>query len=213
MYGWSVNVGPTPIEKRPNTLASRGLFGGTLIGCEDGWRPVESISAGDLVWTFDNGLRPVKGVKFHELRPRDDNPDLELVVYRVPSGGLANAEVLVFLPGTGLLLECENASDAQGDPFAVVPVDALEGVCGVRRDTVPGRIVLYTLTFEQEEVFYIDSGLLVHAKAHHADGAAHYDVKSVEAAQEMLTDLDFAELALREADEEFFGEMASERVA
>ena len=213
MYGWSVNVGSELAVKQSDSSASRGLFGGTLIGCEDGWRPVESLSAGDLIWTFDNGLRPIKRIKMQELRPKEHNPDLELLVYRVPYGGLGNTEVLTLLPGTGLLLECEKASDAMGDPFAVVPIDALDGVCGVRRDTVPGRIIMYVLTFDQEEAFYIDSGLLVHASPHRLETKPRYDRKTVVAAQEMLTDLDLAELALREEYEEFFGEMASERVA
>ena len=217
MYGWSVNVGPSMTSERKARPAAQGLIAGTLVGCEDGWRPVESLAAGDLVWTFDNGLQPVQRIHEHALQSNSDNPNLEVAVFRVPSGGLANEEELVFLPGTGLLLECENASDEMGDPFAVVPVDALEGVCGIERDTAPEAATLHMLVFKQEEAFYIDSGLMVVSRPSRstqaAENTSNYEFKSVSDAKEMLTDLDLAELALREPEEEFFGEMASVRVA
>jgi hypothetical protein len=220
MYGWNVNVGPTAVAPKPAPRSTRhavlGLFAGTLVRSEAGWCRVETLSPGDLVWTFDNGLQPLKHVRQQVPEAPKDSSNMALVVFQVPAGGLGNDEDLIFLPGAGLLLECENASDAMGDPFAVVPIDALSGVCGVEKTALADPMPIFVLTFEEEQAVYIDSGLLVHARISTAEAELvepRYDVKTVEEASDMLTDLDFAELALREADEDIFGEMASPRYA
>lgn len=220
MYGWSIYVGADPMTTVPLRRAAsgeevHGVMAGTAIASSDGWRPVEALAVGDRVWTFDNGLRPILEIRrtvFGRTQLDREKAPAPLVI---PAAALGNEADITLLPHVGLLLECENASDAMGDPFAVIPITALDGICGIHRAPAQRRMEVFSLIFAEEEVIYIDSGLLIHCPLD-ADGSsdeAFYDVKTPQAAKAILTDLDLAELALREANEEFFGTPDIERVA
>ena len=60
------------------------------------------------------------------------------------------------------MIESENACDEAGDPFAVVPVHVLEGVCGIARQAPRQQTELYRLVLPQEAVVYADGGVLLH---------------------------------------------------
>ena len=217
MYGWSISVGPGAIQPGRAKTPVSGLLSGTLVATENGWQRVENLQVGQNALTFDGGQQKI--LRIDTFTPWADTTNGEAArrLIAVPEGCIGNSEDLVFLPGQGLLLECENAQDAMGDPFAVVPAAALEGVCGIAQTQARPEMVLHALRFARDEVVYIDSGLLAFCRTDRAAGkdagASRYDIRSVKDARALLTDLDLAELALREADEEFFGEMASERVA
>lgn len=196
-------INAAPSAKR---VKLRGLFAGTKIAVEHGWVSIENLAPGDKVWTFDHGLQPIAGVSERTIRAEGAGATIARKLFTIPAGTLTNEEELVFLPSEGLLLECENASDMYGDPFAVVPVAALEGVCGIDRGQAPVERKLIRMTFAQDEAVYIDSGLIVFCPLGDAPAGpecARYDVKPLKAAKALITDLDLAELAVREADESF----------
>ena len=217
MYGWNVNVGPASLGKRQDTRLPHGLFAGTLVAAETGWCPVERLSTGDRVCTFDDGLQVVRDVRTRLLWNGKSSEDPAPVVVEVPSGALANDRQLTLLPWQALLLECEKASDAMGDPYAMIPVAALEGVCSISRASVEKPMVIHSLVFDTDQAVYIDSGLIVHCQMptgrRMRSRQQRYAVKSPAAAKALMTDLDLAELALREADNEFFGEAGPGQVA
>jgi hypothetical protein len=217
MYGWNVNVGPSSLGKRLDTRLPHGLFAGTLVAGESGWCPVERLSAGDKVCTFDDGLQTVRDVRTRLLWNGKSDEDPAPVVVEIPGGALANERNLTLLPWQALLLECEMASDAMGDPYAMIPVAALEGVCSISRASVDKPMVLHRLIFDTDQAVYIDSGLIAHCQKETRrrvrSTRSRYAVKSPAAAKALLTDLDLAELAVREPDDEFFGDLASGRVA
>ncbi|MEM1351834.1 MAG: Hint domain-containing protein [Pseudomonadota bacterium] len=197
---------PRKSAKTPVRKALRGLFAGTSVAVENGWQPVEALSVGSRVWTFDMGLQPVTRILPVEITMEGVGAKLSKYFMTVPAGTLGNEKDLLFLPSEGLLLECENAKDPFGDPFAVVPVSALDGICGMKRGVPPQPRKLFRLCFEQPQAVYIDSGLLVHCPTFDArfeNERPRYDVKTAPEARELLTDLDLAELALREANEDF----------
>ncbi|MFL4468423.1 Hint domain-containing protein [Tateyamaria armeniaca] len=143
-------------------LKTRGLLAGGHIATAMGWRPVEAIAAGDLVLTFDHGLRPVMEVHRETFWVADMMAPASYASVFVPSGALGNSQDLELLPDQGVLIESEAACDAHGDPFAIVPAKALAGYRGISRIESKTRIEVITLVFERAEVIYAQGGALVH---------------------------------------------------
>jgi hypothetical protein len=189
-----------------------GLFEGTKIATGNGWQAVETLKAGDTVWTFDDGLQPVLDIKHRRLWSEPAEAQRLVPPLLVPAGALANEDDIFVMPSQGLLLECENASDKLGDPYAVVPMLALMGLCGIRAQVPENGLELFLLRFGEEQAVYIDGGLLFHVPVFNVttsgtaqNASKRYDVKTIKQTKELLTDLDLAELALREPYEDFFG--------
>jgi len=139
-----------------------GLFSGTQVATDQGWKVVEALCVGDKVLTFDNGMQPIARVhrevfwiegasQAHALRP----------VY-LPAGAFGNRADLWITPDQGLFVESDTTRDAMGDPFAVIPARAVIGyrdaVAAMPRDLIEVTII----SFAGEEVIYVDGGLLVH---------------------------------------------------
>ncbi len=139
-----------------------GLVTGTHVASNLGWRPVESLCLGDRVLTFDNGMCPIIDIQRETLwttgmaLPEAFKPVL------VPQGALSNRTELWLMPEQGLLIESDAASDALGDPFAVVPAASLTGYHGIRRQMPPRRLEMTVLSFATDEVIYVEGGMLAH---------------------------------------------------
>mgnify|MGYP003669299203 CR=1 FL=1 len=63
------------------------------------------------------------------------------------------------------LMAGTRASDMYGDPFAIVPAHALDGVRGITRAVPPHRIELIAVYFADEQVIYAEGGALIHCPA------------------------------------------------
>lgn len=142
-----------------------GLVSGTKVATELGWRDVASLQEGDLVLTFDAGLQPVKSVSRTPLWsgpgacPRDFWPLL------VPAGVLENDAAMVLLPRQGVMLESDVAEEAMGDPFALIPAAALEGVHGIERVFPQDDMCVVTLHFDCAQVVFAEEGALLFCAA------------------------------------------------
>lgn len=188
-----------------------GVAAGTLIATSEGARPVEDLIVGDMIRTFDNGPRAVLAILRHgpALSAIEDNCAAHTIT--VPAGTLGNARPMVMMPDQGIMVGSENARDSMGDPFAVVPVRALEGLCGIHRSAPHQQTEFFTLVFAQDEVVFADGGQLLHFAAPQAgETGILYDIKTAREARQMLTDLDVAELMLEDErnDTLTFGRMA-----
>lgn len=209
---------PVPRGERPAGASRQrvlSVFGGTKLATRKGWQPVETLQAGDAIWTFDDGLQPVLDIRRKRLWSEPSERERLMPPVFVPAGALANEDDIFVMPAQGLLLECENAQDRLGDPYAVIPMLGLIGLCGIKPQLPENGIDLFLLRFSEEQAVYVDGGLLFHVPAFTVaeSGAAQnaskrYDVKSIKEAKALLTDLDLAELALREPYEDFFGATA-----
>lgn len=139
-----------------------GFLGGTHVVSNLGWRRVEDLRVGDKVLTFDNGMRPILELQRETLcldeapMPRGQWPLL------VPEGVVQNRRALHVLPDQGIFIETELVSDAQGDPYAVIPAAALIGYRGVEPVQPMGVLTINTLSFAQDEVVYAEGGMLTH---------------------------------------------------
>lgn len=141
--------------------ATHGLMAGTRVASMLGWRGVESLAKGDMVLTFDNGMREI--VDIRRVTICLDAPLTEEALWPVivPADALGNKEALTLLPDQGVMLECEAASDLYGDPFAVVVAQALDGVRGIHRAPPTQRIELISISFAQDQVIFAEGGALI----------------------------------------------------
>lgn len=140
---------------------THGLMAGTRVASMLGWRGVESLAKGDMVLTFDNGMKQI--VDIRRVSVCLDAPQTEKALWPifVPAEALGNEEELTLLPDQGVMLECEAASDLYGDPFAVVAAHALDGVRGIHRAPPQTKIELISICFAEDQVIYAEGGALI----------------------------------------------------
>ncbi|MCU0907124.1 MAG: Hint domain-containing protein [Rhodobacteraceae bacterium] len=110
-------------------LPPAGLTAGMRVETPQGWRPVETLVAGDRVQTLDGGMRQVIG-STHTTLARHDLVRAaatgEMPLY-VPGGALDTCAGFHILPDQPVLLDTHHAEAVFGSPLVLVPGAALEG--------------------------------------------------------------------------------------
>ncbi|WP_299146151.1 Hint domain-containing protein [uncultured Tateyamaria sp.] len=167
MFGWTTKTATHRMPEMSGAcdggvMHTRGLLSGTRLATALGWRPVEALTAGDLVLTFDHGLQPLVEVRRDTFWVAEMMAPATFASIMVPAGALGNGQPLELLPDQGVLVETEAACDAHGDPFAVVPAAALVGFRGIERVAPRAQVEVITLVFADDQVAYAEGGGLVH---------------------------------------------------
>lgn len=139
-----------------------GLIRGTHVVSNLGWRPVETLTVGDRVLSFDNGMRPVTSVEREMVPLPPSVAHTARCPLLVPKGALRNRRDLWLLPDQGLLVESDIAAEDLGDPFAVVPAKSFAGYRGIELRPPAAEIEVISLSFQQDEVVYVEGGMLAH---------------------------------------------------
>lgn len=141
---------------------THGLMAGTRVASNLGWRAIEALAVGDKVLTFDNGMQEITEVR--RMTFWTDAPDTLPAMWPVivPAGAMGNRCELTLLADQGVLIESDAAADIYGDPFAVIPAHALEGVRGIHRRAPAQQIELIAIHFAAEQVVYAEGGALIH---------------------------------------------------
>lgn len=141
---------------------TNGLMAGTRVASNLGWRAVEALAVGDSVLTFDHGMQKITDLRrvMMWIDAPDTNPALWPVI--VPAGALDNRAELTLLADQGVLVESDAAADIYGDPFALVPAQALVGVRGIHRAAPQEMVELVVISFADEQVIYAEGGALIH---------------------------------------------------
>lgn len=144
---------------------THGLMAGTRVASNLGWRAIEAIAIGDMVLTFDHGMREVTEVRRATvlLDGPDTAPKMWPVI--VPVGALGNRDELTLLADQGVLVESDAASDIYGDPFAIIPAHTLDGVRGITRVAPAQQVEMIAVYFADEQVIYAEGGALIHCPA------------------------------------------------
>jgi hypothetical protein len=138
-----------------------GLTAGTRVATARGWFPVELLTVGDEVMTFDNGLQPLVAMtRGTQFAAAGDMPAFAVPIH-VPIGALGNEEPLVLLPEQIVMIESDAAEDLTGDPFALVPAKVLEGFRGIERIRGLRPVDALTLHFAQDEVIIAEGSTLL----------------------------------------------------
>jgi len=172
MFGWMSKNQSKGIKRMTDVTGAydggatgvmSGLVEGTRVATAMGWRPVEAIAVGDKVLTFDAGLQVVTRIECRALWSGETACPPRFWPLEVPAGALGNRQMMYLLPNQGVLLESDAAEMVYGDPFTLLPAQALDGVNGIHR--VPPRhgTDVVTLHFETEQVVFANSGALFFA--------------------------------------------------
>ncbi|WP_300519404.1 Hint domain-containing protein [Aliiroseovarius sp.] len=142
-----------------------GFAAGTVVATHLGWRPVEAVTIGDYVMTFDNDMQPITAVtRGASCLATGDFPE-HLLPIEVPAGVLGNDRTMIVLPEQSVMVESDAAEELLGDPFALIPARALLGFRGIDLLHPAHPIDVVTLHFEQDQVIYADGGALVFCSA------------------------------------------------
>lgn len=144
----------------PVAVGQGGFLSGTHVASNLGWRPVEALCAGDKVLTFDHGMQTVVEMVRESVRLDAGEIDPSRCPMHIPRDALNNRVPMWLMPDQGVLMESDLIEDHQGDPFAVVPASTLDGYRGICRLHPNEPLELVTPRFEQDEVVYLEAGLL-----------------------------------------------------
>ncbi|AML50223.1 Hint domain-containing protein [Falsihalocynthiibacter arcticus] len=138
--------------KRPRRT---GMISGTRVATQFGWRDVTKIVPGDRVLTLDGGLQVVKAVRHEQVAqiPGDS-------LLKVPSLALGNRETVYLLATQDVMIESDAAEDLFGDPFALIPALALEGLRGIQRVAATEELRVVAIEFAQDQVVFANIGAL-----------------------------------------------------
>lgn len=139
-----------------------GLLAGTSVASNLGWTRVERLSVGDKVLTFDHGMQMVSDIQRDTIHAGDMMLSGAERPLQVPAGALHNQDTLLLMPDQGLMIESEDVSDPNGDPFAVIPARALNGVWGIGPADPMARLDITILSFLQDDVVYLKGGVMAY---------------------------------------------------
>ncbi|MGR3616834.1 MAG: Hint domain-containing protein [Paracoccaceae bacterium] len=139
-----------------------GFLGGTHVVSNLGWRQVDALCVGDQVLTFDNGMRSIIEIQRETIRPAESPLPQQLWPVLVPEGALLNRREMRVAPEQGIFIESDLVSDAQGDPYAIVPGRSLVGFREIHQVKPGDKMTLTTLAFAHDEVVYAEGGMLVY---------------------------------------------------
>ncbi len=140
-----------------------GLVAGTKVATKAGWAAVETIQVGQQVLTFDGGLQTVIALTRHVLVANTN--DVASFPMSVPAGALGNLEAMTILPHQPVMIESDLAEEITGDPFALIPAFALEGVRGITLTRPTNYVEVIQLYFAQDEIVFANIGALFLCRA------------------------------------------------
>ncbi|KIC14428.1 MULTISPECIES: Hint domain-containing protein [unclassified Leisingera] len=171
MLDWLLKRTSTPAGGVMNSgfplvaVGQGGFLAGTHVASNLGWRPVEALTPGDKVLTFDHGMQTVVELQREVMIPAEGDLEPARCPLFVPRDALMNRVPMWLMPDQGVLLESELVEDAQGDPFAIVPACALEGYRGIRRMHPGAQLELVMPRFAEDQVIYLEAGMLGYSAA------------------------------------------------
>ena len=142
-----------------------GIVAGTRVATSMGWREAGALQKGDLVLTFDGGLQTVMGVTRSPLWSGAGHCPAHFWPLLVPAGAIDNAKPMLVLPRQGVMLESDLAENVLGDPFALIPAAALDGVRGIERIYPNDPIEVISLRFATDQVIFAEQGTLLFCPA------------------------------------------------
>ncbi len=128
---------------------------GTMIRTAEGERPVEGIAVGDLVWTRDNGLQPVRWAGRRTLRPVELDAQPNLRPIRIKAGALGAgqpARDLVVSPQHRVLVRSSIAVRMFGASEVLVAAKQLLSLPGIEIDAEARDVTYLHLMFDHHEV-------------------------------------------------------------
>ncbi|MCO6383623.1 MAG: Hint domain-containing protein [Vannielia sp.] len=152
---------PASDRRRDARGAGHGIVAGTLVATSMGWRPVEALTVGDEVMTFDGGLQRITGLSRARLWNGEAECPRSMWPIRVPAGLMGNRRELVLMPEETVVLESDAAEDLYDDPFALIPALALIDMPGVERICPSTEIEVVSISFAEDQVIFVEGSALI----------------------------------------------------
>lgn len=185
-----------PDAGAPGFALAEGIVAGTRIATTIGWRPVESLAPGDMVMTFDHGMRPVIRIERLALWSGHSPCPRHLRPLAVPVGALGNSAPMLLLPEQTVLVESDLAETVFGDPFVLIPAAALDGYRGIGQVAPHRTVDIVVIQFAEAEVVYANGTGMIHCGsvrngglAALMDGEDPYTALPMEVAREIVAGL------------------------
>ncbi|MDV7142188.1 Hint domain-containing protein [Tropicimonas sp. TH_r6] len=167
MLDWAIRakrMGGRLEESAPSkTDLPSGLVAGTMVATIEGWVPVEQICVGDKVVTFDDGAREVTGVT-RRLFPLRENDAVQPLL-SLPVGLVGNQRRILLPEAQAMIVESDLAEQILDDPFAAVQAAALAVLPGVEKGLPDGRVVVVTVSFEEDQMIFVEGQALAYCAA------------------------------------------------
>ena len=150
-------LGPESTERSGPSVVAEGIVATTPIATPDGWRPAGCLLPGAEVMTFDNGPQRIRSAQILPMGAAHPSHWPLLV----PAWSLDNRDDLVLLPEQKILLEADLAEELYGDPFALIPAQALIGWRNIDRWRPPEGAAAVILGFDAPQMIYASRGILL----------------------------------------------------
>lgn len=208
MLDWFIKKETSPIAEAFATehdivaTGQPGFIAGTMVATSHGWRPVEALVAGDTVLTFDHGMQPIKSIKRERFTLGQTADEAMMSAIYIPRDVLGNNSPIWVRADQGVMIEHDLVEDALGDPFAVVPAAALEGYRGIKRAETQVHMDLITLVFDEDEIIYIEAGLLAYCPS--GNDLLHRAFRGEEDLYTVLSPIEARELVIDMITEDSF---------
>lgn len=158
----------TPVAKPASRPARRsrpqagGFLPDTLIESDRGFIQVRDVKIGDKIYTLDGGCQEVKSIS-HSV------PRLTTLVH-VPAGALGN-DVDLMLPSDQMVaLELDTAERLFDVALVMTRLISLVGYKGIS-PAMPERMARIHLKFQEEELVWAESGMLLQVAGDSLDSA------------------------------------------
>ena len=151
---------PRP-ARRPRPQAG-GFLPDTLVETDRGFLQMRDVKPGDSIYTFDGGAQEVKSVK-HGV------PRLTTLVH-VPAGALGNDTDLLLPSDQIVALELDAAERLFDVALVMTKLISLVGYKGIAA-AMPERMARIHIKFDEEELIWAESGMLMHNAGDSLDSA------------------------------------------
>ncbi len=145
-----------------------GIVAGSLVEAASGWVRVETLRIGDKLQTLDGGL-----ARIHALYRRTLSPEAECSLIHVPGGTYDACCDLMLVPGQHVLIDTLGDATLGLAPYTLVPAVALTSDPMIRRSFPDLKVEVITPLFADEEVIFVNSGVLLHCPSV-IDGPGRY---------------------------------------
>jgi hypothetical protein len=144
-----------PLDLTAENTSVICLAAGTLIQTARGLRPIDSLSAGDLVWTLDDGLCPIRWIGHHSLSGAELARAPKQRPIRIAAGvfgaGLPQ-RTLTLSPQHRVLIASSIVARMCGCEAVLVTAKHLLSLPGVTVDTADAGVDYWHLMFDRHQV-------------------------------------------------------------
>jgi hypothetical protein len=155
---------PPLTDQALDMIDPMSFVAGSVVRCKDGMRPIEAITAGDLVWTADQGYAPVAWVATTHV-DLSQTPDLAPVeILRGALGPKSPERPVLVSPEHRVLMTGHRLELYTGLDEALVPVRLLANGKTMRQRSDLAEVIYVHLMFSHHEI--VDCGGLFSESYH-----------------------------------------------